>query len=333
VKGVSSYDIIVKNIIDNAKYFDHITFRANIDKDNKDVIFAYWEEMKPLLPSNVNFGLERISATDSTYVDEKEKKKALSDKEWAEFVKKNPSFYDFHILETSYGCGAIRNDMIVIDANGDLFRCWNEIGSKERSVGDVVNGITNWDRYMRYSNISFFDLHKDCQNCFLVASCFGGHCPRRILFPEEFSAPYVCNSEKWVLDDFLIRAILRNDKRLVRIGMPVQQQFQTQQQMQWQTQTQPTMQQQAQVQQQNTERPPNVNLVVNQQQMQQQVQTTQQQQQAIQQQEQIVQNQPQKQKETIGAVFYKAYLFYVWLFRKIGFSIKQFFGLHKSKDL
>lgn len=213
--------------------------------------------------------------------------------------------------------------MIVIDANGDLFRCWNEIGSKERSVGDVVNGITNWDRYMRYSNISFFDLHKDCQNCFLVASCFGGHCPRRILFPEEFSAPYVCNSEKWVLDDFLIRAILRNDKRLVRIGMPVQQQFQTQQQMQWQTQTQPTMQQQAQVQQQNTERPPNVNLVVNQQQMQQQVQTTQQQQQAIQQQEQIVQNQPQKQKETIGAVFTKRICFMSGFLGRLDFLLSS----------
>lgn len=95
MKGVSSYDIIVKNIIDNAKYFDHITFRANIDKDNKDVIFAYWEEMKPLLPSNVNFGLERISATDSTYVDEKEKRKLFLIKNGQNLLKRILHFMTF----------------------------------------------------------------------------------------------------------------------------------------------------------------------------------------------------------------------------------------------
>ena len=282
-KGVSSYDVIVKNIIDNAKYFQHLTFRANLDKDNKDIIYAYWEDMRKVLPNNVSFGFERVSATDSPYISEKAKKRAMSDKEWAEFLKRNPTLYSFHILETSYGCGAVRDNMIVIDANGDLFRCWNEVGQHDKAVGNVVDGITNWDRYMRYSNISLYDIHEDCRNCFLVASCFGGHCPRRILFPEEFGTPYTCNAEKFVLDDFLIQAILKNDPKIIPVGVPRYQQ---------------------------SRQSSNVNLVVNKQ----------------------ASNikQPYK-KETVSDVFRKSFMFYAWLFNRIGAYFKSIFSNDKQK--
>lgn len=37
-------------------------------------------------------------------------------------------------------CGAISLNNYVIDPLGDLYKCWNEIGRKEKAVGNVVEG-------------------------------------------------------------------------------------------------------------------------------------------------------------------------------------------------
>jgi len=220
IPGVSSYDVVMKNIFENGKYFDSISFRANIDKENKDEVFAFWKDIEDKLPACVSKGIDRTSIQMSD-VPDSFKPLLLSDSEWSDFVAKHPSYREGNLLNTFLGCGATidRYVYVVIDAEGNLFRCTNEIGDKDRAVGNVVDGITNWDRYNKYMEFSVDVLPQECQDCDVLGICMGGQCPRAALFPEEFTCPNICVPEKWHLDDFLLYFVLKNSGKIVPVGV------------------------------------------------------------------------------------------------------------------
>ena len=91
---------------------------------------------------------------------------------------------EHHIAEEVYPrrqqCLCIANTInnFVIAPNGDLYKCWNEIGRKDYIVGNIKNKkiITNYDLICDYSiNYNKFNDPK-CLECFLLPVCIGG-CP------------------------------------------------------------------------------------------------------------------------------------------------------------
>lgn len=73
-------------------------------------------------------------------------------------------------------CGADSINSYVIGADGELYKCWNDIGIKERAVGNIVNhGTGNAELYFNYM---LFDPTEDetCSGCKLLPICMGG-CP------------------------------------------------------------------------------------------------------------------------------------------------------------
>lgn len=78
-------------------------------------------------------------------------------------------------------CGAQTLNNYVIDADGFMYKCWEDIGIKERAIYNLndkkINNVLVEADYIIKSQ-SMFD--KVCKNCFMFIGCQGG-CPRHAL--------------------------------------------------------------------------------------------------------------------------------------------------------
>lgn len=100
-------------------------------------------------------------------------------------------------IKANYCCADTLN-AYVIGPNGDLYKCWNDIGNKERSVGNIKEPIKKYNKmYSDYPLWSPFN-HEECINCNILPLCMGGcvYNGLKIGKPE---------CEKWIynLDDIL----------------------------------------------------------------------------------------------------------------------------------
>ncbi len=99
-------------------------------------------------------------------------------------------------------CGADANNSLVINADGKLYKCWNDIGVENMSVGDLLNlsadSQTNETavmlKYLMYDPTQ----DKECSKCNYLPLCMGG-CPNRRLFRSNIR----CNIMKYRLNDYL----------------------------------------------------------------------------------------------------------------------------------
>ena len=78
---------------------------------------------------------------------------------------------------SSSGCTACRQNAYVIGPEGELYKCWNDIGRPERRVGSVGRGcVGNPALVADYLvGASYLDDPK-CNRCFYLPVCDGG-CP------------------------------------------------------------------------------------------------------------------------------------------------------------
>ena len=60
--------------------------------------------------------------------------------------------------------GADRNNVFVIDSDGELYKCWDDIGHLELSVGNIKNGLTLNKTFVSYMSYCAFD-DEDCRDC------------------------------------------------------------------------------------------------------------------------------------------------------------------------
>ena len=66
------------------------------------------------------------------------------------------------------------NNSFVIDPLGYLYKCWADVGIHERSVGNLVNGITNYDIFSRFMVGSDKFADANCRKCTYLPICNGG---------------------------------------------------------------------------------------------------------------------------------------------------------------
>jgi len=188
---------------------------VTVDKQNQDEVPVLMEYLKSIFPSNVLYyaSRTRYEAPTSTFPREY----YFTSKEFADFIVKHPSY--MNLLFYAYGCGASNPMSYVIGPGGELYRCWHEMGQKDKAVGNVVDGITNWDRYNRFMSYSAYMLSDKCKQCDVVALCFGGGCPYRLAYPDETYDKELCYPVKYYLDDILIQQVMLGNN-IVRVGFP-----------------------------------------------------------------------------------------------------------------
>ena len=92
------------------------------------------------------------------------------------------------VKPSNYGvCGAISLNSFVIGPDGALYKCWNDIGYSERSIGNLEKGIKLTNKFVEWLS---YDVVKDqeCKDCSFFPVCYGG------------CAAYknkICSSVKW----------------------------------------------------------------------------------------------------------------------------------------
>lgn len=98
-------------------------------------------------------------------------------------------------------CCADSSSAFVIDPNGYMCKCWNDVGNISKSVGNVKNpeDITDENNTinMNYLLWSPFEFKK-CRECNVLPLCMGG-CPYMGISKKDPE----CENWKYVLNDVL----------------------------------------------------------------------------------------------------------------------------------
>ena len=197
--GAGSFDTIINNLIDNYDLLPRVALRINIDIDNLnsgEYIYSILkknnmlEKIRPYFGQVVN---DNKTYDDSTCLNTCDYANAEYD--YSLYVSENTDPYvKYPTFRPNY-CGADYRNSLVVGADGDLYKCWSDIGYKDRTIGNILGKETTAnDIYYKYI---MFDptQDEDCSKCNLLPICMGG-CPnRRIL-----NATNECSIYRYILD-------------------------------------------------------------------------------------------------------------------------------------
>lgn len=182
IDGRDSFTIINNNIKDAAEYLD-IVVRVNVDKSNTKNMDELLEHLCTNLPKNIMYYFSPVvdngcNSKDGNCLNNKEFKEVSLD-----LLNKIYSKGETNYLKNSYpismrmSCSATTHNCFVIDPNGKLYKCWNEIGQDKYCVGDVEDGENYNERFLSWLTV---DIEDKCLSCELLPLCQGG-CPYSIL--------------------------------------------------------------------------------------------------------------------------------------------------------
>lgn len=100
-------------------------------------------------------------------------------------------------------CGACKPSSVVIGPRGELYRCWNDVGCRDREYGSIEDGITNHKVLYEYLGAEDQFADRKCLECILLPVCSGG-CPyHRIMSRKKGTEYSACPLIKSDLDNYL----------------------------------------------------------------------------------------------------------------------------------
>ena len=84
-----------------------------------------------------------------------------------------------------YSCGAQCYSQFIIDPDGNLFKCLDDINDKTRIVGNLLTSIPDKNNLIpTYSFKSDALEIEECRKCLFLFSCMGG-CPKQRLMNQK----------------------------------------------------------------------------------------------------------------------------------------------------
>lgn len=185
--GKESFDIILSNInrVLQTEKID-VSIRINIDKSNSlelENLISYLSTHLVSKKVKISFGqvtayTEACKSIETSCFDNQEfsieilKYYYLLEK----YAFNEYNNYPYPHLMLNYCCAELLNSFVV-DHEGYLYKCWNEVGNVEHSVGNVSD--THYD-LTNYKNAKWVErtpyAEQACSECSLLPVCMGG-CP------------------------------------------------------------------------------------------------------------------------------------------------------------
>lgn len=202
--GEATFYKIVNNI-KNVSDLINITVRVNVDRTNEDSI----DELVRILKEEDIYDkiFLYIAKVDDYSENSSENPLILNYKEFADkhnkFISKNRKFNEIPVMNPNI-CVSVNANGFVIDPEGNLYKCWDEIGRKEGIIGNVKSGFEYNNTFFFYSNYNPFDDEK-CVKCKLLPVCMGG-CP----FQKKKRGESVCREQKYLIDQMLYNAYVNS---------------------------------------------------------------------------------------------------------------------------
>jgi len=200
IDGTGTYDVIMGNVAIAAHYLDSIVLKINVDKTNVEYVPDLLDIIKNELPSNVFPSVDSVAT--ETVENPKFSSICFTAQEYAS-VYKQYFFLRNDLPRPSLTCSANTESGFGIDDEGYLYKCWEELGKKSVAVGNVWEGITNYELYKKWLTLDTSKYPEKCESCSILPLCGAGHCPNKILFPDHYSNSIDCIPSKWFLEDFL----------------------------------------------------------------------------------------------------------------------------------
>lgn len=205
--GGATFERIVANVKRlNEKCPDiKIAVRVNIDKNNEDDFMKVYS----MFSSDVYKNISVYPAFVEDMSKDKSNECVCSSFEQNEFLKRinakhGLDFNKFYPIGGRQEC-AIRNPYcIVIGPEGELYKCWNDVGDSTKIYGYLDGRIINEKLLLKYLAASDPFDDPRCKECILLPVCSGG-CPYfRIQRDEENRDIRVCPLIKDNLQDYLL---------------------------------------------------------------------------------------------------------------------------------
>lgn len=202
--GKDTFFVILQNIkeaLEIAKNLQ-ITIRVNTDKTNierTDEIIQYLEEYG--VREKVGLYLAPVDNINDTC----NATECFDNHEFAmeqiQFIKKNMKRnYNFAYLprRNTNICGAVSGNCYVIDAVGDIYKCWDDVGNKDKSAGSIFDSEQRWNENMTKWLAYNIAGDKECMDCGFLPVCMGG-CPNfRIKDGKKRCSPIKENANEMI---------------------------------------------------------------------------------------------------------------------------------------
>ena len=195
--GRDTFTPIIENIQKACEYVP-INIRVNVDKNtlyHADELLDYLDKYE--LQGKVNLYLAPIdnfhdsSCNSSVCYNRQE-----FSKEQLDFTKRNIYRGYFGLKFGGFSptvCGATNMNSFVIDPNGDMFKCWEEISDVDSKVGNIFKGLLYNEAFEKWLDYNYL-TDEECSDCTILPICKGG-CPKRVVD----SGIHLCNTSKYDL--------------------------------------------------------------------------------------------------------------------------------------
>lgn len=193
--GEDTFFVILNNMKNALKIYPelNITVRVNVDKTNIKRI----DEIEKHLAEYELLGKISVYIAPVTNINETcNDKQCFNTEEFAleeiNFMKRNWSkgvdFVRMPIRNVGM-CGAVSLHSWLIDAKGDLYKCWDDVGNLSEKVGSIYqdNIVVNANllKWLMYS----IEKDEECMKCPYLPVCMGGCANYRIKNKEKNCHP------------------------------------------------------------------------------------------------------------------------------------------------
>jgi len=215
-----------QRILDNVRYAQekmNVSIRVNIDRDfNIDMLSEMLDELSAAglkEKADIYFGfLEPATTVCANIAENCHSSEDFSRAETEYFrlllkegfiINKLPHpMTNFCLAQTAGG--------FVMDHEGELYKCFNYVGDKERSMGNIRDDI-NYN-HPEFTKMFAFDPYADetCRDCNILPICLGG-CPSRRLH-RNAARDEMCESWKHNLPEMLEIIAMSRYRRLETVA-------------------------------------------------------------------------------------------------------------------
>ena len=204
--GFGTFDRITSNLKKAAEICKNVSFavRVNLDRSNHEKFIELRQQI-------IDWGLTNIKISPSFVVDysvEQNNCDIMSATQQKDFLinlslVKGIRYNKFYPSHNRFECAVRNMNSFVIGPEGELYKCWNDVGNKNRVYGTIDNQIINESLMLEYLIGADPLEDKRCLDCFLFPRC-GGGCPyNRLWINHHNTKQSFCPLHKNFLDELL----------------------------------------------------------------------------------------------------------------------------------
>ena len=184
--GQDTFFTILNNVVNALEIYPdlHVVIRVNTDKSNidrVDEIIDYLKEYE--LDHKISIYLAPIDNINNTC---ETAENCFTNDEFAakqlEYLRRNFNRgYNFIKLpEPNISiCGAVSNSSVIIDAQGDFYKCWDDVSDEKCKLGNIKEEYETSKNYTKWILYDPFENEK-CTECTYLPICMGG-CPNQVI--------------------------------------------------------------------------------------------------------------------------------------------------------